>query len=177
MCLLAGHTAVASLGKGVAPQVAWVAKGVKVVTVGAMGMGCGVVEVVKAVVGRGVASEVADDLVPCWFERMAGMRAAVGVALAVVALAVAWAGMVVVMRAAERAAEWAAAARAAGRAAKTVVEGMEAEVVMEKEVVVMGARGGVGVATMVASLGVHACSSVRNQTQASLGKCLRPVCR
>jgi MinD-like ATPase involved in chromosome partitioning or flagellar assembly len=48
---------------------------------------------------------------------------------------------------------------------------------MEKEVVVMGARGGVGVATMVASLGVHACSSVRNQTQASLGKYLRPVCR
>ena len=84
--------------------------------------------------------------------------------MAVVASAVAWAGMVVVMRAAERAAE-------------TVVEGMEAEEVMEKEVVVMGARGWVGVATMVASLGVHACSSVRNQTQASLGKCLRPVCR
>lgn len=97
--------------------------------------------------------------------------------MAVVALAVAWAGMVAVMRAAERAAEWAAAVRAAGRAAETVKEGMEAEEVMEKEVVVMGARGGVGVATLVASLGVHACSSVRNQTQASLGKYLRPVCR
>ena len=57
--------AVASSGKGVVPQVAWVAKGVKVSTVGAMGMGCGVVEVEKAAVGKGAASEVADDLVPC----------------------------------------------------------------------------------------------------------------
>ena len=55
----------ASSGKGVVPQVAWVAKGVKVSTGGAMGMGCGVVEVEKAAVGKGAASEVADDLVPC----------------------------------------------------------------------------------------------------------------
>lgn len=97
--------------------------------------------------------------------------------MAVVALAVAWAGMVAVMRAAERAAEWAAVVRAAERAAERVEEGMEAEEVMEKVEVVMGARGGVGMASVEASLGAHECSNERNQTRASLGKYLPPVCR
>ena len=41
----------------------------------------------------------------------------------------------------------------------------------------MGARGGVGMASVEASLGAHECSNERNQTRASLGKYLPPVCR